>query len=375
MYTKNIFFNSFYIFLVVIFTSCATKNIEITKYNKEITQSQNIDDVCKSKYETKRISVGVVEFTNNSNLDMANVKSKKANHTIGISTTSPNFGIKNEKESINRQVDPKLSKAFISQVEQMLLQTGAIDLYSRSDLGKIDDELKLQDSGLLNPNSIVEFGLTSGVKYIVTGSIDYINHNFKNYSKYTNVARDISHHTDNKDFKTLTSVAHLATMFLDGTKIKTAVTIKIIDVATGKIIFSKQTKKNTTLSGNKKPSYNELVGAVKSCISDALPKLQPELQKHFELTGYITQAKTNENENETVVQINLGNIDQIQEGQEFTLILTKKIYNPLTQKNTCNLTATDTVFTVTNKIEQNSAWLKTDDKNNIKLYQLLRRTK
>ena len=51
------------------------------------------------------------------------------------------IGAKSSSSDITRTVDPKLAKTFIPLIEKMILNTGGTNLFSRSDLDKIDAEL------------------------------------------------------------------------------------------------------------------------------------------------------------------------------------------------------------------------------------------
>jgi len=352
-------------------SGCTSSKINLGEYNQNIKIKENISKVCKPNYKQKKPRVAVVNFTNNSTFGTAKVDKKSSDARVGIIGLS--IGAVSSSNKSVRTVEPKLAKAFIPLIENMVMNTGGTELFTREDLDKVDAELKLQDSGLLDPNSVVEFGLSSGVQYIITGSIDYVDHNFKNYTQYSRTLASATRHTNNDDLKLASALLHFGASFFDGTTVKTAITIKILDVATGKIVFTEQIKKETKINSKKEPSYDQLVGAVKNCIGEALPILQAQFQEQFSLKGYITKLR--KHDDEIIAQINLGRDDKIKQGQKFIVLSQEDSEDPLTGKHTCDLLNTDVILTATRHISKNTSWLKVENatKSNIKLLQLVKK--
>ena len=366
----------FSITISVFFIACGSStNINLAKYTQNINQKLNIDPICKSLYIKNKPRVAVVNFTNNSNFAVAKTNDRYSNSSagIGISPIGIGIGANSNKNSTTRVVDPKLASAFIPLIEQMVMNTGGAKLFTRSDLNKVDAELKLQDSGLLDPNSVVEFGLNSGVQYIITGSIDYVQHNFKNYSKYTGAIARASMHSDNTNLKLASAAAHFVSSFFDGTAIKSAVTVKIIDVSTGQIIFSKQIKSKTKLNSKRKPTYGELVGAVKSGISKALPSLQKKLSKQFSTMAYIDKIR--KYDDEIIVQITAGSNEHIKEGDKFKLLNVEVTIDPLNNVKSCDTYDTNLVIQASQHINNTKTWAKVidGDNKNVKLLQIAKK--
>ncbi len=365
----------FILSLAILFTSCSSSKINIADYSQNINQKLPVDPICKKYYITKKPTVAVVNFTNNTNFDLSTQNDRSSNSYGGVYGIG--IGVKSSKSNTKRQVNPKLSSAFIPKIEQMVLNIKGAKLITRSDLNKVDTELKLQDSGLLDPNSVVEFGLNSGVQYIITGSIDYISHNFQNYSQYTGSLAHASLYTNNKDLKLASAAVFLTSSFFDGTTIKSAVTVKIIDVSTGEIIFSKQIKTKDKIHNQKKPSYDQLVGLIKKSINKALPTLQSKLKEQFSKTSYISQIKKIPNDNEAIVKITLGKDDDIKQDDNFMVQTLEISIDPLTNKKTCEKIDTNIKLTTTNQINQTTSWAKVidGDYKKIKLLQLVKKIK
>jgi len=376
------------IFKGVIVISCAllligcagsSKNIEIDKYQKRVTKKVFVDEACKKYYKTKKPTVAVLSFTNNSNFSSANskIQNKKASASIGVGIASIGAKAKSDNYTNSRIVDPKLSKAFVSSIENMLVDLGSVNVITRVDMDKVDKELKYQDSGLLNPDSLVQFGLTSGVQYIITGSIDFVKHNFKNPSRYTS---KVSHAMDNVDSTELQLAANaldLATSFFDGTQIEAGVTLKIIEVSTGKVVFAKQVVSETTINGKREPHYDELVGTVKHSVVEALPSLKEELSNLFTTYGYITKIKKSDND-DYIVQVNLGVADGLKEGSRLEVESIDINEDPLGEKrDECVVNPTNIKLEATHIISNNFSWtiVAEGDAKKLKVLQLVKRIK
>ncbi len=359
--------------LSFLLSGCFSSTLNISDFKQIITTKENIPKICISNYKKEKPSVAVINFTNNSTFGTASLNSKNAGASAGISGFY--IGATSHSNNVVRIVEPRLAKAFIPLIENMLLNTGGTKLFTRSDLNKVDTELQLQDSGLLDPKSVVEFGLTSGVKYLITGSIDYINHNFNNYSQHTGKLSNAVSRSENNSVRIAAAALTLASSFFDGTTVNTAITVKILDVATGQIVYSEQIKTNTKISSRKEPTYDQLIGAVKDCIIDALPILQSQFQEQFALKGYITKLR--KNGNNIVAQINLGRDDKIKKDQVFVVQAMDVSTDPFTNIESCDLIDTNVKLVATQHIDKNKSWLKVDDakNSNIKLLQLVKKIK
>ncbi|OPX26622.1 MAG: hypothetical protein B1H07_04040 [Campylobacteraceae bacterium 4484_166] len=355
---------------VLLFASCASKtDINIDKYTKSINKSFKIPESCKKYYTMKKQKVAVVNFTNNSTFGRANTKSSSSHTKVGLGFISISGSA--DKHGNTKVVDPRLASAFIPKIEQMLLNTKAVELYSRSDMDKIDTELKLQDSGLLDSNTVVKFGKLSGVNFIITGSIDYVKHKFQNYSQYSGGLLNAAAYSDNDNLLLLSAGIHLVSALSDGTDIEVGTTLKILDVKTGKIMFSKQVEEKVSIRSNTKPTYEELVGAVKYSINKALPSLKAELSKHFSQTGYIRQIKTDGDR--FAVQINMGRDSNIKQSDKFFVLNLESFKDPVSGKVGCDISKTGTILKATNNINKKNSWLISDTIDNLSKNKLVKK--
>jgi hypothetical protein len=365
-------------FTTLFFSGCISNNTNLVDYTQNLTTKMKLDNVCKPLYSKEKATVAVVNFTNNSGFGIANSDDKSENTSagIGVSIIGVGIGAESSSSKSTRMVDPKLAGAFIPQIEQMLMETGNVELFTRSDYDKVDAELKLQDSGLLEPNSAVEFGQNSGVKYLVTGSIDYVEHNHKDYSRHTQALSNATKYSNDDKVKMTAAALNFVTAFFDGTIINTSVTIKILDVATGKVMFSKQIKNETKINSKKAPSYGQLVGAIKTNISNALPTIQEHFSTRFTTSGYITKIKhTKDDEEEIIVQINFGSNDNVKEDDRFIIKKLETTTDPLTNKISCEKIPTNIELQATKHIYPTYTWTKVSqgEAKDIKLLQLVER--
>ena len=373
-------FNKFAILAIatMLFSGCYSNKVNPINYKNKITSKITIPQSCKNEYKFNLPSVAVINFTNNSTFDKAKISKKSSHGAVGLGFGVTGFvaGAKEGKSSVKRTVNSKLSTSLVPLVENIVHNIGGVKLVSRADLNKIDAELKLQDSGLLDPNSVVEFGFSSGVKYLITGSIGSVDFNHKNYSKYTAQISQATNNSQNEKVKLAAKLLDFGTTFLDGTTIKTSVTLKIIDVSTGKIIFTKNFREETKINSTKEPSYDQIVGGVKSAISKSLPALQDEFAKHFKEQGYITKLQYNQS-NEILAQINIGKNFKTKQNDVFTLFTLEENIDPLTGVKSCDKIKLDTKLTATKHITHKHTWVKVEDTDisSIKILQLVQRIK
>ena len=354
-------------------TGCVSSSNKIspTSYTEKIKTKIKVPEICKSNYKSAMPKVAVVNFVNNSTFDKAIVDTINSNKKVGFGFSSffIGAGSKSEKIKIKRNIDSKLSKSVTSLVESMILSTGGAELFTRTDMKKIDKELKLQDSGIIDTDTIVEFGKTSGVKYIITGTIDNVE---QDYTDNSAIGETIEKNTEDskKNIKLLGSLINLATKMTGGMDISTDITLRIINVETGKIEYSKKTSNSKNIGKIKKPSYDAVIGAVKSNIAEAITNLKPELIKYFSVKGYITQIR--KNGKETIAQINIGSKYKVKENQIFDVFTFEESIDPLTNKKSCDIIKLNTKLKATNQITTDKTWVTVNgDVKNLKLLQLV----
>lgn len=377
MITKKHLYNTFTLLILsTSITGCTNKNIHFSKYTNKIQIKEKIPQVCKNEFNAILPRVAVVDFTNNSSFGKAqtNYKSKNVKAGIGIMPTFAGVKIVNDSKNVKRFVDPKLSSAIIPLVESMISKTGGATLISRTDMSKIDAELKLQDSGLLDPNTVVEFGKNSGVQYIVTGSINYVKRHYNNYSSASQAVHDVTKQAPEAAIKIAGALLHVGTTLLDTMNIETSATIKVIDVSSGKITFTKDISEEIDIGNYPQPTYGQIVGGIKAAINKSLPQLKEDLQRYFSIQGYITQIR--KRDDNMIVQVNLGNNYKIEPKQLFKVYAFEENIDPLTNVKTCEKIELPVVLQATKQISNTHTWatIEEGDNNLLKLLQIVQKT-
>jgi curli biogenesis system outer membrane secretion channel CsgG len=372
---KKIFFG---VIFIIFFIGCSNKNIDLEEYSHTIYTPINVPDACKAEYQKllQPPKVAVLKFTNNSNFGVAKITNLNNSSNIGATLGISQFGIgagahqHSKRNIVNRVVDPKLDKAIISSFESVLTSIGSVQVYSREDLQKIINEQKLQQSGLFDDKTIVKLGKLIGVEYIITGSIDAISFDTTNYSPLAQLTSLLLLQTNTKTKNKLIGITgvNLAAKALSGTKIKTTMTFKIIDVKTGEILFSKQITKSSEIASTH-PTYSQIIGAVKYNIINGLKTTKADLSQFFTPKGYILQVKANKDYDNVIAQINLGYKDGIKAGDTFKIYKLNTFINPITHKTMCDIYFMNTKLVISpNQLQAHRAWskVKGDDIKKVK---------
>jgi hypothetical protein len=157
------------------------------------------------------------------------------------------------------------------------------------------------------------------------------------------------------------AVLNLGASALSGMKITTRATIKIIDVSTGKIVFSKQIEETKNIGKIKNPTYTQVIGGIKDGLMEGIKGVKPELSKFFAPTGYILQVKADKDHKNFIAQINLGSIKKIKPSQTFQVYKFDEVTDPVTNKTTCSKYAMNVKLKVSkNQIQPDRSWTKAD---------------
>jgi len=361
------------IFITIIFTGCVPK-ISLSDYPSKIYMPITIPDSCKSEYKKlmKPPKIAVINFTNNSNFGVGKVTNKSNSYKAGINLGVTPFGIgagvnkKNNQNIVNRIVDPKLDKAITSAFETILANMGGVEVYSRNDLEKILKEQKLEHSGLFNSQTLTKLGKLTGVNYIITGSIDSVSQEYKDYTDITRFASSVIVETSkNKKTALLTgTAAQVANKFISGMKITTTVSFRVLDIETGKILFSKQITESKNIGRYPNPKYSQIIGAIKYNIIQGLQQVKSEFSTFFTPKGYILQVRSDKSYKNFIAQINLGSKDHILPGQTFKVYKFNEFIDPVTHKKQCDTSFMNIKLIVSkNQIQEHRSWSVVNGKN------------
>ena len=348
-----------------------------------------IPEVCRGEYQNAIPRVAVVSFRNNSTFAKAELNNKSGTSNsrtnraavVGIGVTPVGVGAvaastsstksKFRTSQVKRKVDAKVSGTVTDAVEATLGEMGGLRLYSRTDLQKIINEQKLQQSGLMNDDTLVEVGKTAGVKYLVTGSINNVK------QKYVEKMDTLdSSDTGNKTLNQLKTVANLAILaknaVLSGMTVQTDMTIKILDVQSGEVVFSKKISGTSSIGDVKNPSFDQLVGGLKEAAANAIKSANADLSKYFKVRGYIIKIKSNGDDR--VALINIGENMKVKTGQEFFVYSFDEVEDPMSGKKSCDMVKISATLKASNQITKNKTWTSVDGNAKlIKIGQLVER--
>lgn len=377
---------------VALLSGCAGNKVDVLAYPSKIKAKAMIPEVCMPQYKSSMPTVAVIDFTNNSTFGKAQMNdtntnsqtNTKAAAVAGVVATPTGVGVggvaassvkrNSQTSSTTRDVDAKLSASITGPLETIVANSGGAKLFTRSDMDKIDAELKFQDSGLIDPDSAVEFGKTSGVRYIITGSIDNVEQNYRDNSSAAQGVNRMTSQSDNNAAKLVGALLSLGASLSDGMLISTKLTVKVLDVETGKIVFTKQLEEETNIGKIPNPNYDQVVGGIKASMMDALPLLEEDLAVYFAVKGYVTQLRTNDSE--VIAQVNVGRDLKVEENQIFKVYSFEENEDPMSGEVSCDLIESTTKLRASQQITKGTTWttIESGDSSILKLGQLVQKT-
>ena len=373
---------------IVFFAGCGGNKLDVLSYPTNIRDKVLIPEICMPQYKSAMPTVAVIDFTNNSTFGKAQMTDKSTNtkvhrHAVGAAGFVglgvaggyvSNTNRKSQTSKTNRNVDAKLSASITGPLETIIVNSGGAKLFSRSDMDKIDAELKFQDSGLIDPKSAVRFGKTSGVRFIITGSIDNVEQSYTDNSTAAIAVSSVTSQSKDSGVRLIGALLSMGSLVTDGMKISTKMTVKLLDVETGKIVFSKQLENEINIGKIPQPNYDQVVGGIKSAMLESLPALKEELAIYFTVKGYITKLKSKNNE--TIAQINVGKNYKVQENQLFKVYAFEENEDPLSGDITCDVIESTTKLRASQQISARSTWTTVEEGSAdiLKLGQLVQKT-
>lgn len=352
-----------FVFFALFIISCAP-SLDVASLQIMPEDREKIEKLPSDVYVGKTWNVGVIEFENTTGIGpvRSTFGSFEKQHSYvkggaaGIVATPSAVGVgyveagKSKTEgnfTVNQtEVIPKIGNMAANACEEVLLNLGGVKVYSRTALAKIFDEQKLQSSGMVDENTMVQLGKLAGLTHIITGSINNVK---MEYGVSTGAA--------------LTSLTmQLATgKGIDNKprwRVDVDATIKIINVETGKVEFSKSFTAAETAPGGKAENRPDFfLGIAQAGLKEAMKRSQDELGKMFPLRAYIQQLKGGKK----AALLNVGHAQGVKPGEEFNVYNFETIEDPVTNEKKLSKYVV-TKLTVSNQITENSAWCITDEK-------------
>lgn len=351
--------------LLLLFAGCSQNQLNMTQYPLSVNEKQAIPEICQPYYKNQLPTIAVMDFTNNSTFGKANVEQTSTNKKVGalggVIISSDGIGLggvaKADKNSLNvkREVDAKLSTTLTPLLETKISQLSGITLVARNDIEKINKELQLQDSGLLDESTTVQAGKLLGAKYIVTGSIDNVEINQRNHESAAIAVNNVTSRTEHVGAQVAGLLGRLLTSFTDGILLKTTVSIKILDVQTGEILHAQTIQDEVNIGKFSNPTYDVYIGGIKAAIINSLESFNYEFSNNFSVTGYITKIKTNGDN--AIVQVNLGSKHKIKPQDRFNVYMFEESVDPLTNQKTCDKIPLPIKLEASTMVDSFTSWL------------------
>lgn len=367
----------------LLFTGCMGNKLNVAEYTQKFRQSAVIPEVCEAQYNIGTPKVAVVDFTNNSTFGKAEVSGYNSDRKrvgvagvgvshggiVGVSASNTKF----QSERTNRSIDAKIEKSLASSVEAMLAKMGGADVYSRSDMEKILAEQKFQDSGLADDATLVNMGKLAGVRYIVTGSLDNVSQKYRGNAGAGRAVSKATQDSDNMWVKLAGAAVALGTSMTDGMIITAKLNLKILDVETGKIVFSETFEDTHNIGKIKTPTYDQIVGGIKQVAVTSLESAEGELSEYFKVRGYVKQVRGKKDDR--IAQISVGKNFNVKENQEFNLVQFEEGTDPRTGEKSCEMYTLPVTLKATDQIRGNATWTTVEGENlsNLKLQMLVER--
>lgn len=350
-------------FILLLLVSCAP-TLDVASLPVMPEDKEKIDKLPSDVYIGKTWNVGVIEFENTTGIGpvRSTFGSYEKEHSYvrggaaGIVATPNAVGVgyveggKSKTEgnfTVNQtEVIPKIGNMAANACEEVLLSLGGVKVYSRTSLSKIMDEQKLQASGMINENTMVQLGKMAGLTHIITGSINNVKMEYgvSTGATLTNLTMQL---TTGKGVDTKPRW-----------RVDVDATIKVINVETGKVEFSKSFTAAETAEGSKAENRPDFfLGIAQAGLKEAMKRSVDELGKLFPLRAYIQQLKGGKK----AALLNVGHAQGVKPGDEFFVYNFETIEDPVTNEKKLSKYAV-TKLTVSNQVTENSAWCVTDEK-------------
>lgn len=327
---------------------------------------EEIPHVCKNTYENVFPRVAVVNFTNNTTFDyaemvQAHVQGQSQRQAVGGAAAGavPHaagvvWGAKERQrfqrdaQGIQRQVNAKLSESIEDGVMNELVSMGGAKVYTRTEMKKVLNEQKFQQSGLVDDTHLMRLGKLAGIKYIITGSVNNVSLTWKDYGS----TQTGSH----AGFLTAITRAILAAQ--EGWNIVTDIALRIIDVETGEVVFSKIVSGREVIGKVPFPDYDVLIGGIKKAAANALKDCRPELSRWFTVKGYILQTRTAPDGMTRSALINIGEKQGLKMGQKLVTYTFQEITDPFDEsKKLCDMMKLPVELIVMDQLQPDKAWV------------------
>lgn len=332
------------------------------------TQVVQIPKECDALYKTNKMSVAVLEFANNTTF--GDMTARNTNTTGQVSTQHASAGVvgvvaapgavgighasvsktdtqySENQEEFMRQIAPKIGEFAQGSVETNLVQMGGVDIFSRQQMEKIMREQQFQMT-LADPNTAVKFGKLAGVPYIVTGSVDNI------AAKYIPPVSVQSNQRDSLGSMLLKLGTQAAVNTQTGWNVNTEMTVSMVDVATGQILFQKKVNGREVAGGGNVFNPEMIITAAKKAMGEAVDDIRPELSKIFEVKGYINELRGGKQ----AALVSLGTKHGLKAGEKLEVFDFIVSTDFMTKQKKCNIVKLPIEIITSEQVDETQAWV------------------
>lgn len=358
--------------MIFVISGCAPRiaKIDPTSFLPDTGPKETIPQVCMARYEAAIPRVAITNFTNNTTFEYAKMvqmsiqgeseRKKVGGAAVGVVPGAAGI-VWGEKEKrrftedsqrIERDINAKLAESVEDGVTDEIVRMGGAKVYTRTEMKKIMEEQKFQMSGLVDESTLINMGRLAGVKYIITGSVNNVNLRWVTLEE---VKRGLQKHLG-----LVGSVLAAGAEAQEGWNIDTDIALRIIDVETGEILFSKIVKGKEIIGKVPYPSYDALIGGIKKAASKAIVDARPELSRWFAIRGYILQTRTSPDGKTRAALVNIGRKHGITEDMKLNVYTFQEIEDPLTGKRSCDMVRLPITLLPTDQIQDDMGWFVVD---------------
>lgn len=379
--------------MILVFAGCVGGGPKVDPMAFQITPADTekvtIPNTCQASYKVDIPRIAVVQFQNNTtygnmtatntNISGESTTTKKSAAMVGVVATPVGVAAggvsaskSNTKYSANidtfmREIAPNIGEYAQSSVESTMASIGGMELFDRANMQRIMNEQKFQMT-LGDPNTAVQLGKLAGVQYIITGTVDNI------ATKYKAKAQRSSD-SGNAWLNLALSAATAAANTQAGWNVNVEMTVKLLDVSTGKMIINKKVKGHEVAGLQKNFNPEMAITAAKKAMGEAVDDLRPDFSDKFAQRGYIMQLKGNKK----VALINLGSEKGMKPGTKIAVYDFIEIVDPFTNVATCNMSKIPAELVVSNQVTPSNSWVQITGKpeitSRIKIGSIIKREK
>jgi len=356
------------IILISLIFSCAPAvfKIDPTSFIPDTGPKENIPPVCRIAYESVTPKVAVTNFSNNTTFEYArvvqeNVRGASQRTAVGgaavgvvpgaagiVWGTKEKTQFERESQRIEREFNAKLSESVEDGVTDELVNMGGAKVYTRNEMKKVLEEHKFQMSGLVDESALVQIGKLAGVKYIITGSVNNVDLKWVTLEEARAAAKDI--------FGRAGKILAAGMEAQEGWNLNVDIALRIIDVETGEILFSKIAKGKHIIGKVPYPNFDAMIGGIKKASSKAIADLRPELSRWFTVKGYILQTRTSPDGKQRVALVSIGEKMGLKPNNELIVYTFQEIQDPFTGKASCDIVKLPVKLIVTDQLQADKAW-------------------